>query len=273
MIMNLLPEYTMGLVDDAKNSTVERDNNIINIPIPEDFGKKILANNVKSLIGLRFPTVIDSILPGRPAEKAGFYKNDNIIGINDIPTPSFFEFVNNIQNFKGENVEISVLRNNMNKKINVTVTKDGKIGFATKGMENFFDFKKKEYNIFESFTGGFSHGINVLSVYVKQFKIIFTKEGAKHVGGFGTIGGLFPKTWNWMEFWNTTAFISIILAFVNVLPIPALDGGHVMFVLYEMITRRKPNDKFMEYAQITGMVILFSLLIFANTNDILKLFD
>ena len=131
---------------------------------------------------------------------------------------------------------------------------------------------KKEYTFFESFPAGVSLGVKTLKGYVGNMKYLFSKEGAKQLGGFGTIGSIFPATWDWHQFWYMTAFLSIILAFMNILPIPALDGGHVLFLFYEMIARRKPSDKFMEYAQMTGMVLLFGLLIWANFNDILRFF-
>ena len=131
---------------------------------------------------------------------------------------------------------------------------------------------KKEYTFFESFPAGVSLGVKTLKGYVGNMKYLFSKEGAKQLGGFGTIGSIFPATWDWHQFWYMTAFLSIILAFMNILPIPALDGGHVLFLFYEMIARRKPSDKFMEYAQMTGMILLFGLLIWANFNDILRFF-
>ena len=131
---------------------------------------------------------------------------------------------------------------------------------------------KKEYAFFESFPAGVSLGVKTLKGYVGNMKYLFSKEGAKQLGGFGTIGSIFPATWDWHQFWYMTAFLSIILAFMNILPIPALDGGHVLFLFYEMIARRKPSDKFMEYAQMTGMILLLGLLIWANFNDILRFF-
>ncbi|MBQ8607296.1 MAG: site-2 protease family protein, partial [Bacteroidaceae bacterium] len=127
-----------------------------------------------------------------------------------------------------------------------------------------------EYGFFASFPAGIQHGLNVLKGYVSDMKYVFTKEGASSLGGFGTIASIFPATWDWLRFWEMTAFLSIILAFMNILPIPALDGGHVLFLLYEVITRRKPSDKFMERAQMAGMFILFALLIWANFNDVLR---
>ena len=130
-----------------------------------------------------------------------------------------------------------------------------------------------EYGFFASIPAGIAYGWNTLKSYVSDFKYVFTKEGATSLGGFATIGSLFPSLWNWYSFWTMTAFISIILAFMNILPIPALDGGHLMFLLFEMITGRKPGDKFMERVQIIGMVLLFALMIYANLNDIIRLFS
>ncbi|PID89051.1 MAG: hypothetical protein CSB01_04055 [Bacteroidia bacterium] len=135
-----------------------------------------------------------------------------------------------------------------------------------------FQYKTFEYGFFEAVPKGISKGCKKINDYLKQFSLIFDKDvkGYKSVGGFGTIGSIFPSVWNWQAFWSLTAFLSIILAIMNILPIPALDGGHVLFLLYEIITGRKPGDKFMEYAQLTGMVLLFGLLIFANVNDVVK---
>lgn len=128
----------------------------------------------------------------------------------------------------------------------------------------------KEYGFLESIPAGVALGVNTLKGYVGQMKYVFSKEGAKQLGGFGTIGSIFPDTWDWHRFWSMSAFLSVILAFMNILPIPALDGGHVFFLLYEIVTRRKPSDAFMERAQMVGMFILFGLLIWANLNDVLR---
>jgi regulator of sigma E protease len=144
--------------------------------------------------------------------------------------------------------------------------------FDELGKMKLYTLETKRFSFFSAIPAGFSLARERLSFYIRQFKLIFDfKTGAyKGLGGFGTIGGLFPRQWEWQSFWEITAFLSLILAFMNVLPIPALDGGHVMFLLYEMVTRRKPSEKFLEYAQIVGMVIIFGLLIYANTNDILR---
>jgi regulator of sigma E protease len=153
------------------------------------------------------------------------------------------------------------------------VPQAGYIGVYSKGPANYFTFKEKNYNIVTAIPAGFVKAFDGAGNYIKSIRLLFSQEKAyESVGGFITIGSIFPSTWDWQAFWSLTAFLSIMLAILNVLPIPALDGGHVMFLFYEIIFRRKPSDKFMEYAQVAGMVLLFGLLIFANGQDILKLF-
>ncbi len=154
--------------------------------------------------------------------------------------------------------------------LNVTPNSAGKIGIALTPITDIYPIVSKRYGLFSSIPRGWEMGTERLSSYVKSFKYVATAEGAKSIGGFGAIGSLFPDSWNWLSFWEITAFLSVALAFMNFLPIPALDGGHIMFTLYEIISRRKPNEKFMEYAQIAGMLFLFTLLIYANGNDIYR---
>ena len=148
----------------------------------------------------------------------------------------------------------------------------GRIGAAMAPLAEVYTFVTKNYNFWEAIPRGIEIGINRLIYYVSDFKYIFTKEGAGSIGGFGSIGNLFAPTWDWYSFWNMTALLSVILAFMNILPIPALDGGHVLFLLFEVITRRKPGDKFLEIAQTVGLFLLFGLLIYANGNDIIRFF-
>jgi regulator of sigma E protease len=147
-----------------------------------------------------------------------------------------------------------------------------KIGVFTKNPISFYQIEHKDFTFFESISAGINHGWNFLLSYIKQFRVIFTKEGAHSVGGFGAISNMFPESWNWQSFWNTTAIISLVLAFMNFLPIPALDGGYILFLLWEIITRRKPSDKFLEIANTIGFWLLLLLMIFANGNDLFKAF-
>jgi regulator of sigma E protease len=199
-------------------------------------------------------------------------KDDKIIAVGSTPTPYYIDVTTAIKSSPGKTIDVTVLRRGEEKNLSVTVGDDGKIGIGNKNLDYFFEFEKVEYGLGESIPAGISEGYTTLTSYVKSLRHIFSKEGAQSLGGFGAIGGLFPKTWDWEMFWKLTAFLSIILAFMNILPIPALDGGHVMFLMYEIVTGRKPGDKFMEYAQMAGMIFLIALLVFANANDILKLF-
>ena len=259
------------VIDAAKTVTLERNGELMNLALPVDFTKQLLAAKIKSFSEPLFPFVIEKV-NGKAAEKAGLQQGDRIIALNKDTFLFYNNFAATADKYKGKEVEVTFLRNNVAQKTKLTLTADGKVGVALKNLSQLFETEKAQYSFLSSIPAGINFGVKKLGEYVKGLKYVFTKEGVKQVGGFGSIGGLFPTSWSWEIFWKMTALLSVILAFMNILPIPALDGGHVMFLLYEIITGRKPNDKFMEYAQITGMVILFSLLIFANGNDILKLF-
>jgi regulator of sigma E protease len=174
---------------------------------------------------------------------------------------------------KDQDISVAFDRNGMTQSVQLHTDTAGLMGlYLLIDANQIYSTVTVKYNFFSSFPAGIMLGVNTLKGYVGDMKYVFTREGASSLGGFGAIGSLFPAAWDWRSFWMTTAFLSIILAFMNILPIPALDGGHVMFLLYEVITRRKPSDKFMEYAQITGMVLLFALLIYANGNDLVRYF-
>jgi regulator of sigma E protease len=220
---------------------------------------------------VRTQPVIDTVIVNSPAEKAGLLKGDRIISTNNTPVAYWQDFTKSILNSNG-NVAVTIERNGETKNITVTPGEDKTIGvsnFKSHGI----DVQHKDYTFLESISKGNSLAIWTLRDYISQFKYVFTKKGATSIGGFIAIGNIFPATWSWLSFWSITAFLSIMLGFMNLLPIPALDGGHVMFTLYEMITGRKPNDKFLEYAQITGFILLIALLLLANGNDIVKLFS
>ncbi len=260
--------------------TIIRDGKTIEQQIPVDFIAKLLEIDDKtSFIEPRVPFIIQEVPKESHNVGIDLKEGDEIIGINGKSVTYLDEMTPIIdQNKKGSVSFLVRETNGTEKTISAKVNEDGKIGVIRNinleelDKRGFLDIEKINYSFFEAIPAGVDKGISTLSSYVKQMKKIFNPEtGAyKGVGGFGAIGGLFPDQWNWGAFWSTTAFISIILAFMNILPIPALDGGHVMFLLYEMIAGRKPNDKFMEYAQLVGFVILITLLLFANGNDIYK---
>lgn len=260
------------IVKKAQTATVKRGKEIVEIPLSGDLREQLLANHVKVLAEPRYPFVIGQFASNSSAQKAGMMMGDSIVGVNDSTTISADEFVKEIQGHKNENVTISFFRNGEPMSLQVQTSGEGKVGIGSKSPYDIFKTKVTKYGFFESIPAGISFGVETLGRYVSSLKLIFTKEGAKQVGGFGAMGSLFPKKWDWERFWNLTALLSIVLAFMNILPIPALDGGHVMFTLVEMITGRKPSDKFLERAQTVGMLLLLALLVFANGNDILRLF-
>jgi regulator of sigma E protease len=260
----------MFLRDVSKVEVKHSDGSIESISVPEDVGTKMFQNDSHFPFSPMRLAVIDTIYPDYPANDVGFEKGDKIISVNGKPIQFFEESTPLIAaNGKNENL-IVVSRNNQIDSIKVTANDEGKIGINAFGKELKLGKTEIKYSLTESIVGGFGYGYNTLKDYVSQFKYVFTKKGATQVGGFGAIGNLFPDAWDWQSFWATTALISIILAFMNIMPIPALDGGHVMFLLYEIVTGRKPNDKFMEYAQMVGFFILIALVLFANGNDIYR---
>jgi len=261
------------LLDDVKTIQLLRNDSVINISIPESIKAELIKN--PSFIEVRIPFIADEYIKNSVGEKAGIKKGDRFIALNDSSVSYFDEVKDLLSQNKNKQVKISLLRNNDTVTISLIVPSDGKLGiFPLADLEKFFKLKEIHYGFFESIPAGFEKTFSMLDSYIKQFKLIFSPETKAYesIGGFITIGKIFPAEWDWLSFWSMTAFLSIILAFMNLLPIPALDGGHVLFLLYEIITRRKPSDKFLEYAQIVGMAILFALLIFANGNDIIKLF-
>lgn len=269
-VVDLSEVVEQVLLESPKDITVKRGDSLVTFNLPKDFAKQMLVANPKQFATVRVPFVIDNFALGSLAQKAGMQIGDSIVALNGVATPTFTDFTQEIADKKGQEITITYYRNNQKQEVSFALSSDGKIGAVAKNPINIFKTEKIEYNIFESIPAGIQVGTETLVNYVKQFKLVFTKEGASQLGGFGAIGSMFPTEWNWAIFWNMTAFLSIILAFMNILPIPALDGGHVMFTLWEMITGKKPGDKFMERAQMIGMILLFGLLIFANGNDLYR---
>ncbi len=261
--------------------TIQRDGRTFEQEIPVDFIAKLLEMDEKtSFLYPRTPFIIKEISKDSHNKGVDFQKGDEIIAVNGQKVRYYDEVSSLLESNKDSQATFTVLRNNSETNIEAKINSDGKLGVALGSLKleeleerGVFAVKTIKYSFLESIPAGINRGVSTLGSYVKQMKKIFNPStGAyKGVGGFGAIGGLFPDSWDWRAFWGTTAFISIILAFMNILPIPALDGGHVMFLLYEMVTGRKPGDKFMEYAQLIGFVILITLLLFANGNDLYKL--
>ncbi len=262
----IVPEL---LLNDPKKVKVERNGEVKEIIIKNSHIKSIIAGK-RGFINPRFPFIVDTLKKESNAYRAGVKKGDRFIKANDSSLIYYDEYTSFFRANRNKEIEITVLRNNQEHNLKVKIDSNAMIGvqLLTHPAEH-FDLEHIDYGFFAAIPAGIKKGVDQVNNYLKQFKLIFNSEteAYKSVGSFVTIGNLFPKTWDWQNFWALTAFLSIILGVINILPIPALDGGHVMFVLYEMITGRKPGDKFLEYAQIVGFVILIAIMIFAIRND------
>ena len=268
---HIVPEI---LLNTPAKVNIVRNGKTQTVTIKESHVAKIIETNGKSKVfSPRFLFIADSVIAESNAEKAGFKKGDILVELNGEETLFFDEYSKYFSSNPDVDTKVSVLRNGDTLIIDVKADETGKIGVAPNVMEQ-FNFEHKNYNFAQSVPAGLNKGITQTKNYLKQFKLIFSPETKAYnsLGSFITIGNLFPKMWDWQSFWSLTAFLSIILGVVNILPIPALDGGHVMFVLYEMVTGKKPGDKFLEYAQIVGFVLLIALLLFALKNDIVNNF-
>ncbi len=262
------------LVRDVKTVQIKHTNGRVEtLKIPDSIGDYIFKQGVIAPFSPRIKsTIIDTVTSGFSAAKAGLQKNDKILAVNNKPITYWDEFKREIAINKEKQIPLVIERNFKKDTLYITPNNEGEIGVIvdTDFTKDDIIVEHKNYSLDEAITEGFSFGYWTLHDYIAQFKYIFTKKGASQLGGFGAIGNMFPSKWDWEAFWYTTALISIILAFMNVLPIPALDGGHVMFLLYEMITGRKPNEKFLEYAQMIGFFLLIGLVLYANGNDIYR---
>jgi regulator of sigma E protease len=255
---------------DAKTVEVLRNGQTISLQLPADFDRKNLSET--SFLDYRYPFVVESVSSGSPAKSAGLEAGDSIVGVNGTTGLAFNDISKVLADNKEKEITLQLFRKGQELNMPIIPNEFGKIGVGLRSPSLIYKTVKQQYNFFSAFPAGIKMGVEQITTYVGSLKYIFTKEGAQSVGGFGAIGGLFPDTWNWAIFWSWTAFLSIILGVMNLLPIPALDGGHVLFLLYEVVTGRTPNEKFMEYAQIVGMVFLFGLLIYANGMDIFRAF-
>ncbi|MFI5164667.1 MAG: RIP metalloprotease RseP [Bacteroidia bacterium] len=257
----------------ATTIQINRNGKDTSLSIPQNFVEKLIKKRA-AFITFAFPCEVDSLMRGMAAEKAGLKKGDKIISVNDKSTKYYQDVTQQLEKNKGKTVSIKIVRITDTTSLTLSVSEGGKLGFFTKSPDKIFEFKTISYSFFQSFPAGIHKAGEKLADYIRQFKLIFDfkTKAYKGVGSFISIGNLFPAHWDWESFWELTAILSIVLAFMNILPIPALDGGHVVFLLYEVITGKKPSDKFMEYAQYVGMFLLISLMVYAIGNDIFRLF-
>lgn len=253
----------------ARTVTVLRNGtDTVEIALPSDFIMQI--NNDRGFFTYRLPVVVAEAIKGEPAAEAGLQKGDKIVAVGDSLTPSYTELTRALAAYGGTKIELTIERNGQTITTTATPSEGGKLGFKLTPLTEIYPVFVRNYSLLGSIPAGWGLGTSTLSNYVKSMSHVFSKEGAESLGGFGALGSMFPERWNWESFWFLTAFLSIALAFMNILPIPALDGGHVLFLLFEVITRRRPSDRFLEVAQTIGFFLLLALLIFANMNDIIR---
>ena len=271
-------------LSEAKRVDLIRNGKQMSLNLPGDLNLLNMLKAEPSFVRPLIPAVIDSVMDNSPAAEIGLQKGDKIIALNGKPVDSYNEFTEQIgvledmmtaaksqaDSLKIRTATIVFEHEAVTDTAAIALTPDLKVGFFVKTLAGIYEPYTREYGFFESIPAGIKYGWNVLAGYVGDMKYVFTADGAKSLGGFGAIGSLFPPVWDWYLFWKMTAFLSIILAFMNILPIPALDGGHVLFLIYEMITRRKPSETFMIRAEYVGFGILILLMVVANLNDILR---
>ena len=264
----------------SKNVTINRADQRIDLPIPTDIISRFIEKESRAVFLPRIPSIIAGFPENSTCRESGLMIKDRIVQIEQTEIKYHDQVLNTLQNYKNQSVYISVIRNGRLMSFDVPVSINGKIGFYNAALNlndldrlGVYALSSDKYSLLSCFPAGWNKAIKKLSSYINQFKLILNPNtGAyKGLGGFGSIGSLFPSEWNWEMFWNLTAFLSLMLAFMNLLPIPALDGGHVMFLLYEIIVGKPAPEKFVENAQVVGMIILLSLVVYANANDVIRL--
>lgn len=264
---------TAALLEPDAVVTVKRHDSLVNVTIGREYLETLLAGTPPFTV--RIPMVVGGVMQGSPAEKAGFAVGDSLVAVNGNSATFFDEFRGALQSCKGDTATVVVMREGSIDSMRVAVPESGVVGVQAIGdLTHFFTIRSRSYGFWQSITAGASLGAERVAGYWKSLKMLFVPEAKAHksLGGFISIAKMFPETWDWVYFWNFTAFLSIILAVMNFLPIPGLDGGHVMFLLYEMITGRKPSEKFLTVAIMLGMILLLLLVLYANLNDVFKLF-
>lgn len=263
-------DYMMRMIEAKEVKVLRNHRDTVTISIPSDFIFRL--NEQKGFMAYRVPVVIDRLVPGEPAAKAGLMEGDRILRVDTTATPSFTELTPALLAAAGREVPVEVERDGKRTVVRVTPTDGGKLGFQLRDLTHVYETVRIHYGLLGSIPKGWQLGTTTLSNYVGSMKHVFSSEGVQQVGGFGSIGNMFPERWNWLSFWEITAFISLALAFMNIIPIPALDGGHIMFLLWEVVTGRKVPLSVLVKAQYVGMLFLLMLLLYANGNDIFRAF-
>lgn len=266
----LRPDFMRGVIE-AKVVTVQRDGELIDIAIPDDMMQRILRGN-EGLMTMQVPFIADSVVAGSAAAEAGVLRGDKLLALDSIPMPHLASGRRYFYTHAGEWISSEWLRGEDTVQLAIRPDTTGLVGVMLRPLQSIYEVQQVRYSLPQSFVVGWHKGIGTLSGYAQDMKYVFTPEGASSLGGLVSMGKLFPAQWDWFTFWQICALLSIIFAFMNIIPIPGLDGGHLLFVLWEIITGRKVKDEVLIRAQMVGMLILIALVIYANANDLFKLF-
>ncbi|MBQ0159030.1 MAG: RIP metalloprotease RseP [Bacteroidales bacterium] len=265
---------TQKLILDKPNKvTVLRGDSLVVLQMSKDLLSKIASENPKQIMAARWPFVVKDFAPGSVGKHYGMQVGDSLVSINGIATPTAVEFTTTLGDFAGDSAVIGLYRNGLYTEVPALLGSDGKLGiFAMDDMSKIFEVRHNDYTFWQAIPAGISYGWETLVSYVSSLKILFTKGGTKSLGGFITMASLFPDTWDWLRFWNLTALLAVVLAFMNIIPIPGLDGGHIVITLWEMITRKPVSEKVLNVIQNIGLFLLLALMVIANGNDLIRVF-
>jgi regulator of sigma E protease len=259
------------VIHDVRTVKVLRNGQAVELQVPEDMANAIAAARKRApVIDLRLPFVVQQTVPGKPAAEAGLMSGDSIVGVDSFSYAYYHELTRYFREHKGQEIALSVIRGADTLRLPLRVTDEGLIGVAPKNLNDYYTLQQRKYGFFAAMGHGVTSSIDLLGAYVKSFSQLFKGrvKAQDSLGGFASIAKMFPEQWHWESFWRVTATLSLILGFMNLLPIPALDGGHVVFLLYEMVSGRKPSERVLEIAQIIGLVLVLGLVVFANGLDI-----
>ncbi len=257
------------LLDNPKQVTVLRGDSTVDLTLSGQLLERVNRGHVKHLMSPRMPFVVAGFQSGSPAQQAGMMEGDSVVSINGVPMASYSEIAPMLADNADSDILIGFYRHGQLDSATVHINAAGKLGVQlVTDIARLFVVKHIDYNVLSAIPAGISHGWRTLVEYISSLKVLFSPGGLQNLGGFGTMSSIFPEYWDWQSFWNITAFLALILAFMNIIPIPGLDGGHLLFTLWEMVSGRKPSDKFLTVAQNIGMFLLLALMILANGNDL-----
>lgn len=261
------------VLDNPRQITVLRGDSLVSFAVSRELLSHIAEANPKQLMTVRFPFVVKDFAPGSAGKYYGMQVGDSLVSINGIPTPAASDFMRELSFHAGDTVQLGLYRNGTPTTLSALLGSDGKLGiYAESDMSRMFQVNHIDYSMWRAIPRGISYGWETLVTYASSLKILFTKNGSKSLGGFISMASLFPDTWDWLRFWNLTALLAVVLAFMNIIPIPGLDGGHLVITLWEMITRKPVNEKVLSVVQNIGLALLLLLLVVANGNDLIKVF-